>query len=94
VRRTVLNRILVDRMSVDAARAALRRDFRLGLSDGFSSTTAFASTPSHWTWPTTACGPCRASAKLRVDELHLGRYTLLQATDPLRDRPVAFALVG
>ena len=31
---------------------------------------------------------------LCVDELHLGRFTLLLATDPLRDRPVAFALVG
>ncbi|MFO0954731.1 MAG: transposase [Isosphaeraceae bacterium] len=30
---------------------------------------------------------------LCVDELHLGRFTLLLATDPLRDRPVAFALV-
>jgi len=28
-----------------------------------------------------------------VDELHLGRYTLLVATDPLRDFPVALALV-
>ncbi len=28
-----------------------------------------------------------------VDELHLGRYTLLLATDPLGDFPVAFALV-
>ena len=30
---------------------------------------------------------------LCIDELHLGRFTLLLATDPLRDRPVAFALV-
>lgn len=28
-----------------------------------------------------------------MDELHLGRYTLLLATDPLQDLPVAFALV-
>src|SRR5207247_4880287 len=28
-----------------------------------------------------------------IDEIHLGRYTLLLATDPLRDFPVAFALV-
>ena len=31
---------------------------------------------------------------LCVDELHLGRYTLLLATDPLGNFPVAFALVG
>jgi transposase-like protein len=29
-----------------------------------------------------------------VDEIHLGRHTLLLATDPLSDMPVAFALVG
>jgi hypothetical protein len=33
------------------------------------------------------------SGTLGVDELHLGQYTLLLATDPLRDLPVAFALV-
>src|ERR1700712_2385149 len=34
------------------------------------------------------------SGTLCVDELHLGRFTLLLATDPLADVPVAFALVG
>jgi transposase-like protein len=34
------------------------------------------------------------SGTLCVDELHLGRYTLLLATDPLSDYPVAFALVN
>ena len=34
------------------------------------------------------------SGTLCVDELHLGRFTLLLATDPLRDLPVAFALVA
>src|SRR4029077_13421971 len=33
------------------------------------------------------------SGTLCVDELHLGRFTLLLATDPLADVPVAFALV-
>ena len=33
------------------------------------------------------------SGTLCVDELHLGRYTLLLATDALEDFPVAFALV-
>src|SRR5690349_13450764 len=36
----------------------------------------------------------RFSGTLCVDELHLGAYTLLLATDPLADLPVAFALVG
>ena len=34
------------------------------------------------------------SGTLCVDELHLGRFTLLLATDPLADLPVAFALVA
>src|SRR5438270_824880 len=34
------------------------------------------------------------SGTLCVDELHLGRFTLLLATDPLADLPVAFALVS
>jgi hypothetical protein len=34
------------------------------------------------------------SGTLCVDELHLGRTTLLLATDPLQDLPVAFALVS
>jgi hypothetical protein len=34
------------------------------------------------------------SGTLCVDELHLGRFTSLLATDPVADLPVAFALVG
>jgi hypothetical protein len=34
------------------------------------------------------------SGTLCVDELHLGRFTLLLATDPIADFPVAFALVS
>jgi len=33
------------------------------------------------------------SGTLCVDELHLGRFTLLLATDPIADLPVGFALV-
>jgi hypothetical protein len=36
----------------------------------------------------------RFSGTLCVDELHLGTYTVLLATDPLADLPVGFALVG
>jgi Transposase len=36
----------------------------------------------------------RFSGTLCIDELHLGRFTLLLATDPLADLPVAFALVA
>jgi transposase-like protein len=34
------------------------------------------------------------SGTLCIDELHLGRFTLLLATDPLADLPVGFALVS
>jgi transposase-like protein len=36
----------------------------------------------------------RFSGVLCVDELHLGKFTLLLATDPIGDFPVAFALVS
>ena len=36
----------------------------------------------------------RFSRVLGVDELHLARFTLLLAADPLADLPVAFALVA
>lgn len=94
VRQAVLDRILVDRMSVEAALAALRRDFLLELSDGFvydclrdrarELDMADYRRRTREDFGGTLC----------IDELHLGRYTLLLATDPLRDRPVAFALVA
>jgi transposase-like protein len=93
VRRAVLDRILDDRMSVEAARASLRRDFLLELSDGFvydclreHAEALDMADYRRWTLD-------GFSGTLCVDELHLGRFTLLLATDPLRDRPVAFALV-
>jgi len=93
VRNAVLGRILDDRMSAEAARASLRRDFLLELSDGFVYDCLREQAESlnmadyrKWTLE-------GFSGTLCVDELHLGRFTLLLATDPLRDRPVAFALV-
>ncbi|MFO0888182.1 MAG: transposase [Isosphaeraceae bacterium] len=93
VRRTVLDRILGDRMSVDAALVSLRRDFLLELSDGFvydclrtHAASLDMAADRKWTRDD-------SSGTLCVDELHLGRSTMLLATDPLRDRPVAFALV-
>ncbi|MBV8312506.1 MAG: hypothetical protein JO344_19150 [Planctomycetaceae bacterium] len=47
------------------------------------------------TWRITAAGSwITSSGTLCVDELHLGQMTLLLATDPLNDLPVAFALVA
>jgi hypothetical protein len=92
VRQAVLDRILDDRMSVEAARASLRRDFLLELSDGFiydclRERAEALDMADYRKWTLDGF-----SGPLCVDGLHLGRSTLLPATDPVRDRPVAFAL--
>ena len=94
VREAVLDRLLEDRMSVERLQAALRRDFLLDLSAGFVYDclrwkVAQLDLAAHRAWTVE-----HFSGTLCVDELHLGRYTLLLATDPLGDFPVAFALVS
>src|SRR5437588_7242312 len=94
VRRAVLDRILDDGMSVERVIASMRRDFYLDLSDGFVSDcldwqARRLALADHRRWVLD-----RFSGTLCIDELHLGRTTLLLATDPLQDWPVAFALVS
>src|SRR4051795_11591982 len=94
VRRAVLDRILDDGMSVERVIASMRRDFLLDLSDGFvydclDWQARRLDLADHRRWVLD-----RFSGTLCVDELHLGRMTLLLATDPLQDLPVAFALVA
>jgi transposase-like protein len=93
VRDLVLERILDDGMSIGAVLQSLQREFLLDLSTGFvydllrdfaaglDMTAHRRKVLEHF------------SGTLCVDELHLGRFTLLLATDPLSDLPVAFALV-
>src|SRR5262245_3717542 len=94
VRQAVLDRLLRDRLNVEQTKAALRRDFLLALSDGFVYDCL------RWQLARLDLGSHRRlalerfSGTLCVDELHLGAYTLLLATDPLADLPVGFALVG
>jgi ribosomal protein S13 len=94
VRQAVLDRILDDGMNVEATLRSLKRDFHLDLSTGFVYDCL------HDAVAQLQMGEHREqvlavfSGTLCVDELHLGKYTLLLATDPLRDIPVAFALVG
>jgi hypothetical protein len=94
VRQAVLDRLLRDRLNVEQTRAAMLRDFGAGLSEGFVYDCL------RWRVARLDLGTHRRevleqfSGTLCVDELHLGRYTLLLATDPLADLPVAFALVG
>src|SRR3954470_21740652 len=94
VRQAVLDRLLRDRLNVEQTKAAMQRDFLLRLSDGFVYECL--------RWQLTRIDLAqhrrmvreRFSGTLCVDELHLGVYTLLLATDPLADLPVGFALVG
>jgi transposase-like protein len=93
VRRIVLDRILRDAMSIERTIASLRREFLLELSIGFVYDVlhdeARRLDMAEHRRMVLGC----FSGTLCIDELHLGRHTLLLATDPLRDLPVAFALV-
>src|ERR687890_2652067 len=94
VRDLVLDRLRKDGMSIERALASIRREFLLDLSTGFvydalRHRAARLDMADHRRWVLD-----RFSGTLCVDELHLGRFTLLLATDPLQDLPVAFALVA
>src|SRR5438874_12045872 len=94
VRTAVLDRILEDGLNVQRTRAAMQRDFFLKLSEGFIYDclrwkVAQLDLPAHRQRVLE-----KFSGTLCIDELHLGRFTLLLATDPLADLPVAFALVS
>ena len=94
VRDAVIDRLLDDGMSMERLRRALHRDFHLDLSDGFlydclDWKVRQLDLPAYRRWTL-----AEFSGTLCIDEIHLGRRTLLLATDPLGDFPVAFALVG
>jgi transposase-like protein len=94
VRQAVLDRILDDGMNVEATLRCLRRDFLLDLSTGFvydclHDAVAQLQMSQHRERILQVF-----SGTLCIDELHLGKYTLLLATDPIADVPVAFALVA
>lgn len=94
VRQAVLDRIVDDGMNVEATLHSLRRDFLLDLSTGFVYDCLYDAAAA------TDMGEHRQqvlerfSGVLCVDEIHLGKFTLLLATDPVGDFPVAFALVS
>jgi transposase-like protein len=94
VRDLVLDRILKDGMSVERTLESIRREFLLDLSTGF----VYDVLRDYAGRLDLAAHRRRVleqfSGTLCIDELHLGRFTLLLATDPLADLPVAFALVG
>jgi transposase-like protein len=94
VRDLVLGRILKDGMNVEQTLESLDREFLLNLSTGF----VYDVLHDHAAQLDMAEHRRKVldhfSGTLCVDELHLGRFTLLLATDPLKDLPVAFALVA
>jgi len=94
VRDLVLGRILSDGMNIERALDSLEREFLLDLSSGF----IYDVLRGHAERLDMAAHRRKVlehfSGTLCVDELHLGRFTLLLATDPLNDLPVAFALVA
>ncbi len=94
VRELVLDRILEDGMSIERVRASLQREFLLELSEGFVYDVLHDHAASLDMAEHRAMVLDRFSGTLCIDELHLGRFTLLLATDPLADLPVAFALVA
>jgi transposase-like protein len=94
VRDLVLGRIIEDGMSIERTLQSLHREFLLDLSTGFvydllRDRAAQLDLAEHRRLVLE-----HFSGTLCVDEVHLGHFTLLLATDPIRDLPVAFALVG
>jgi len=94
VRAAVLEGILDDQLNVEAVRRRLQRDFLLELSTGFVYDCLHDAARQLNMAEHRQQVLERFSGVLCVDELHLGRFTLLLATDPIGDFPVAFALVS
>jgi hypothetical protein len=93
VRQAVLNRILDDGLNVERTRAAMKRDFLLDLSTGFIyDCLAWGLNQLNYAQQRRFARD-HFSGTLCIDELHLGKYTLLLATDPIADRIVGYSLV-
>lgn len=94
VRMAALDRLLEDGLNVQRTIVAMNRDFLLSLSEGFIYDCL------RWLGTQLDMSAHRQmviekfSGTLCIDELHLGRFTLLLCTDPIADLPVAFALVS
>jgi transposase-like protein len=94
VRQAVLDRIIDDAMNVEATLHSLERDFLLDLSPGFVYDCLHGAAAALDMAAHRQTVLERFKGILCVDEIHLGKYTLLLATDPVGDFPVAFALVS
>ena len=94
VRQLVLDRLIKDGMNIERALESIRREFLLDLSIGFVFDAIRDQAASLDMSEHRRKVLDHFSGTLCVDELHLGRFTLLLATDPLNDLPVAFGLVA
>ena len=94
VREAVLDGILDDHLNVEGVRRRLERDFSLDLSTGFIYDCLHDAARQLDLAEHRQRVLERFRGVLCIDELHLGKFTLLLATDPVGDFPVAFALVG
>jgi len=94
VRQAVIDRLIEDGMNIESILRALRRDFLLELSVGFVYDCVHDMVQRTELAEHRQMVLERFSGTLSVDEIHLGKYTLVLATDPLADMPVAFALVS
>lgn len=94
VREAVLEGILEDQLNVEAVRRRMQRDFLLDLSTGFVYDCLHDAARQLDLAQHRQEVLARFSGVLCIDELHLGKFTLLLATDPVGDFPVAFALVS
>jgi hypothetical protein len=92
VRDLVLDRILKDGMNIEQTLESLRRECFLDRSTGFGYDLLRDRGEPLDLAEHRRMVREHFSGTLCVDELHLGRFTLLLATDPIRDLPVAFAL--
>ncbi len=94
VRAAVLAGILEDQLNVEAVRRRMQRDFLLDLSTGFVYDCLHDAARQLDMAEHRQQVLRFFSGVLCVDEIHLGKFTLLLATDPIGDFPVAFALVS
>ena len=94
VRAAVLEGILEDQLNVEAVRRRMQRDFLLDLSSGFVYDCLHEAARQLDLAEHRQRVREHFSGVLCVDELHLGKNTLLLATDPIGDFPVAFAVVS
>ena len=94
VRELALERLIEDGMSIEQTLKSLRREYLLELSTGFVYDVLYDRARQLDMAEHRRKILALFSGTLCVDELHLGRFTLLLATDPLADLPVAFALVA